>query len=302
MANSFKIGHHDIGKGFPCFLIAEVGLAHDGSLGFAQSFVDALSKTGVNAVKFQTHIAEAESTARERFRVPVFPQDSSRYDYWKRTSFTRDQWIALSNYTTERGMIFLSSPFSHLAVEYLTDCHVPAWKIASGEVSNHPMLRRIAETKLPVLVSSGMSSLEELDEAVAILAAQQCPFGVFQCTTAYPCPPDTWGLNLIEELSTRYQCPVGLSDHSGGLAASLAAVTLGANMLEFHVTFHRGMFGPDVTSSLTIEQTTELVSSIRAIERAISNPVRKENWSSESTSNRTLFTKSVVAARDIPTG
>ena len=300
--STFQISNRPVGASAPCLLIAEVGLAHEGSLGYARAFVDAAASAGVDAVKFQTHIAEAESTPRENFRVPVFPQDKTRYDYWKRTGFTLDEWKQLADYVRNKGMLFLSSPFSELAVDWLLECQVPAWKIASGEVSNIPMLEKIAATKLPVLLSTGMSPWSELDEATKLFRDHETPFAIFQCTTAYPCPPETWGLNLLSELQTRYDCPVGLSDHSGSLVPGIAAVAMGAKLLEFHITFHRGMFGPDVSSSLTMEQTAELVLAIRNLEHALAKPVDKDAVSARSAGLRGLFNKSIVAAKHIPAG
>lgn len=302
MNDRFLVGDRAVGRGAPCLLIAEIGLAHEGSLGYAQSFVDAAAAAGVDAVKFQTHIATAESTARERFRVPVFPQDKTRYDYWKRTEFSLDVWQRLADYVRARGLLFLSSPFSELAVDWLQACQVPAWKIASGEVNNLPLLRRIAETGLPVLLSSGMSPWEDLIAAADLFRSAGVPLGIFQCTTAYPCPPETWGLNLLAELREKFNCPVGLSDHSGTPTPGLAAVALGADFLEFHVTFHRGMFGPDVSASLTFEQTAELVRAVRQLEQALAHPLDKDAFSQRSAELRTLFGKSIVASMPLASG
>lgn len=283
-------------------MIAEVGLSHEGSLGIAKAFVDAIAGTGVDAVKFQTHIPEAESTEREAFRVKVFPQDATRPDYWRRTGFNAREWFELAEYSRERELVFLSSPFSETAVDLLMDCRVPAWKVASGEICNTPLLERMAETGLPVLLSSGMSSWSELDAATRVLRQCRIPFGIFQCTSAYPCPPESWGLNVVQEMARRYACPVGLSDHSGTVAPSLASVTIGASMLEFHVTFHKQMFGPDVLASLTIEETESLVGMVRNLECAFANPVDKDHVAEHSSSMRRLFSKSIVAAHPIPAG
>jgi N-acetylneuraminate synthase len=298
----FDIAGRAVGPGQPCYLIAEVALAHEGSLGMAQAFVDAAADAGVDAVKFQTHIATAESTAREAFRVPIFPQDATRFDYWRRTEFTPPQWHKLADYVRGKGLAFLSSPFSLAAVELLQACGVPAWKIASGEVSNLPLLERVAQTSLPVVLSSGLSSWEELRAAVAFFQERKIPLAVMQCTSAYPCPPETWGLNLIGEFATEFGCPTGLSDHSGSLAPSLAAVGLGANLIEFHLTFHRRMFGPDVSASLTPEQAAELVRMVRQLDRALTMPVDKDRLARDSAGTRGLFTKSVVAARALAAG
>lgn len=299
---SLTLADRKVGAGNPCFLIAEVALAHDGSLGLAHAFIDAAAEVGVDAVKFQTHIAAAESTARESFRVPIFPQDKSRFDYWKRTEFTSDQWRGLAEHAHRRSLVFLSSPFSEQAVDLLLQCEVPAWKIASGEVGNLPLLEKIAQTRLPVLLSSGMSSWNELSSAVQFFRERRIDVATLQCTSAYPCPPESWGLNLISEMRDAFNCPVGFSDHSGSLAPSLAAVALGANVIEFHLTFHRRMFGPDVASSLTLDQAQELTRSIRELEKALASPVDKDRLAEAAASMRGLFTKSIVAACAIPVG
>ena len=162
----FRIGARDVGEGSPCFLIAEVALAHDGSLGMAHAYVDAAADAGADAVKFQTHIAAAESTPEEQFRVKVFPQDATRFAYWERTAFNEDQWRGLKKHADERGIEFLSSPFSTAAVEMLRRIGVKAWKVGSGETNNTLLLEEIAKGREPVLLSTGMSYWEEIDAVV----------------------------------------------------------------------------------------------------------------------------------------
>ena len=302
MPINIKISDRVVGEGAPTFIIAEIGLAHDGSLGFAHAFIDAVADAGVDAVKFQTHIAEAESTPDEQFRVKVFPQDATRFDYWKRTSFNHEQWSGLKLHADRRGIIFLSSPFSLAAVRLLDGIGTPAWKIGSGEVFSRPMLEQLVETNKPVLLSTGMSSLAEVDSSVAFWQERGVPLVLFQCTSRYPCPPESWGLNLIKEFQERYQIPVGLSDHSGVEAAGLAAVALGADALEVHVTWHRGCFGPDVPASLTLEELTRLVRGIRLVDQAVTHPADKDKEAADLEYMRSLFTKSVVAARPLPAG
>ena len=229
-----QIEGRSVGPGAPCLVVAEVAQAHDGSLGTAHAYIDAVARSGADAVKFQTHIAAAESTATEPFRVRFSPQDATRYDYWRRLEFTAQQWRGLADHARQQGLIFLSTPFSFAAVDLLAELEMPAWKVGSGEVTNLPLLDRLAATGRPVLLSSGMASWRDLDEAVGVLRAQGAGLAVLQCTSAYPCPPERVGLNLLEELRTRYGCPVGFSDHSGTIYAGLAAAALGANLLEVH--------------------------------------------------------------------
>lgn len=285
-----------------CFIIGEVAQAHDGSLGMAHAYIDAVANAGADAVKFQTHIASAESTPGEPWRVKFSPQDATRYDYWRRMEFTEEQWRGLKQHADERNLVFLSSPFSHEAVELLERVGVAAWKVASGEVNNLPLFERMLQTGIPFILSSGMSPLEELDRAVEAVRARGLPLAVLQCTSAYPCPPERLGLNMIPFLAGRYGCPVGLSDHSGTIYAGLAAVALGARVLEVHVTMSREMFGPDVPASVTTPELRELVRGVRFIEKAMASPVDKDAMAAELAPLRSLFTKSIVLKTDLPEG
>jgi N,N'-diacetyllegionaminate synthase len=278
-----------------CFLMAEAGVSHDGSLGLAHAFVDAIAGAGADAVKFQTHIASAESTAAEPFRVAFSRQDKTRYDYWRRLEFSEEQWRGLADHAREKGLLFLSSPFSIEAVELLIRLGMPMWKIASGEVSNLPMLDRIADTTQPILLSSGMSPVAELDRVVRHLQGRGVPLAVLQCTTAYPCPPERIGLNLMDTFRERYGCLVGLSDHSGTIYPGLAAAALGADVVEVHVTLSREMFGPDVVASLTAAELKQLAEGIRVIERMRAHPVDKNAAAGDMAGLRAIFTKSLVA-------
>jgi N-acetylneuraminate synthase len=283
-------------------IIAEVAQAHDGSLGMAHAFIDAAARAGADAIKFQTHIASAESTPGEPWRVKFSYQDVTRYDYWKRMGFDEAHWHGLKKHADERGLKFLSSPFSVEAVELLERVGVAAWKIASGEVSNAPMFERIAATGLPVLLSSGMSSLAEIDAAVALVKERGLPLTVLQCTSMYPTPPEKIGLNLIPFFRERYDCAVGLSDHSGTIYAGLAAAAIGIDVLEVHITLSREAFGPDVPASVTTTELAEMVKGIRFIETMNANPVDKEMMAQELAPLRDLFTKSLVVRLDLPAG
>ena len=285
-----------------CLIIGEVAQSHDGSLGQAHSFIDAIARAGADAVKFQTHIARAESTLAEPWRVKFSRQDDSRYAYWERMEFTAEQWAGLKAHADECGLLFLSSPFSLPAVELLDEIGMNVWKIASGEVGNSVLLKRILEKRQPVILSSGLSDWTELDEAVSQVKAAGNDCAVLQCTSAYPCPPEKIGLNIIEELRLRYQCPAGLSDHSGQIFASLAAVARGAEVLELHVALSREMFGPDVPASVTTAELKQLVEGVRQIEKMLANPVDKKSSAAELAPLRRNFTKSIYAAEDLSAG
>jgi N-acetylneuraminate synthase len=283
-------------------VIAEVGLTHDGSLGLAHAFIDAVARAGADAVKFQTHIASAESTPAEPFRVKFSRQDATRFDYWTRMEFTEEQWRGLAEHAREQNLVFLSSPFSIEAVGLLARIGMTMWKIGSGEVSNDPMLDRIADFGQPVILSSGLSPLSELDRVVGRLQGRGVPLAVLQCTTAYPCPPERVGLNMIDVFRHRYRCFTGLSDHSGTIFPGLAAATIGADVLELHVTLSREMFGPDVVASVTMAELRQLVDGVRFIETMRANPVDKDREAEGLEPLRRVFTKSLVARTALEPG
>ena len=296
----FQIAGRAVGGPAP-FVVAEVAQAHEGSVGLAHAHIDAAADAGADAVKFQTHIAAAESTRAERFRVRFSEQDATRFDYWRRMEFTEDEWAGLARHARERGIAFFSSPFSLEAVELLQRVGVPAWKVGSGEVANVALLERLAATRLPVIVSSGLSDYRELDRAVELLRGRSA-FAVLQCTTSYPVAPEQIGLNVLGELRDRYDCPVGLSDHSGTIYPSIAAVALGASLLEIHLTLSRRMFGPDVTSSVTPEELTRLVTGVRLVATALASPVDKDATARDARELRELFGRSVAPSRPLDAG
>jgi N-acetylneuraminate synthase len=285
-----------------CLIIGEVAQSHDGSLGMAHSFIDAIANAGADAVKFQTHIAAEESTLAEPWRVKFSKQDETRYHYWQRMEFTRDQWMGLKQHADDRGLLFLSTPFSDRAADMLREIGMKVWKVASGEVGNLPLLERMASDGHPMILSSGMSDWPEMDAAVEMVRKNGNPLAVLQCTSAYPCPPERVGLNMLDVLRQRYNASVGLSDHSGNIYAGLAAVTLGAEVLEVHVALSREMFGPDVPASVTTIELKQLVDGVRQIERMIAAPINKEQMAEELAPLRALFTKSVVAGADLSVG
>ena len=285
-----------------CLIIGEVAQAHDGSLGTAHAYLEAIARAGADAVKFQTHIAAAESTPQEPWRVKFSRQDETRYDYWKRMEFSEEQWRGLAAHARELGLWFLSSPFSLEAVALLERLDVPGWKVGAGEITNLPMLEALGRSGRPVILSSGMSTWVELDEAVRIVGSSGEVVAILQCTSTYPCPPERYGLNVLAELRERYGRPVGLSDHSGQIYAGLAAATLGAQVIEVHVTFSRECFGPDTGSSLTTAELRQLVEGVRTIERALAAPVDKEEVARDLRGMRETFGKSVVASRDLEMG
>jgi N,N'-diacetyllegionaminate synthase len=280
-------------------IVAEVAQAHDGSLGILHSLIDALADTGVNAVKFQTHIAEAESSIFEPFRINFSYEDLTRYDYWKRMEFTIEQWFEIKAHCDEKKVEFMSTPFSNLAVDYLEKLNVKRYKIGSGDTNNFLLLEKISKLHKPIILSSGMSSFKELDSAVSFLSSRVTELSVLQCNSSYPTKAENIGLNVIQELKDKYHLPVGFSDHSGKIFSCLSAATKGAQILEFHATFDRRMFGPDAKSSLTIEEIKQLVEGVRYIETALNNPFDKNSILGLS-DMKTTFEKTICVNKTLP--
>ncbi|MBV9081500.1 MAG: N-acetylneuraminate synthase family protein [Acidobacteriaceae bacterium] len=283
-------------------IVAEVAQAHDGSLGTAHAYIDAVARAGADAIKFQTHIAAAESSPAEPWRVRFSYQDLTRYEYWRRMEFTPEQWAGLKGHAEQKGLLFLSSPFSIEAAQLLERLGMVAWKIASGEVGNWPLFEFLLATRRPVLLSTGMSPLEEVDRAVRLVQDSGVPVAVLQCTSQYPCPAENIGLNLIPFFRRRYGCFAGLSDHSGAIYPGLAAAAIGMSVLEIHITLSRESFGPDVPASITIDELNQLVEGVRFIERMRAHPVDKSDQAREMEGMRRLFTRSVAAVTDLSAG
>lgn len=297
-----SIGDRIVGNDHPAFIIAEVAQAHDGSLGTAHAYIDAVSEIGVDAIKFQTHLAEFESTRDEPFRVNFSYQDETRFDYWRRMEFSIDQWRELARHCRENALVFLSSPFSVRAVKMLESIGMPAWKIGSGELQSIDLMNEIVKSGAPVLLSTGMSTLEEIRNAVGLVRERGIPLAVFQCTSEYPTPFKDVGLNMIGFFKEEFQCPVGLSDHSGSVFPGLAALARGVNFLEVHVTFDKRLFGPDMSASITIEDLKFLSKARDVFFEMDQHPVDKDGIAVRLSEMRASFGKSLAPARPLAAG
>lgn len=279
-------------------VIAEIGSVHDGSFGNAKKLIEAAADAGADIVKFQTHIAEAETLADAP--APAYFKAEPRMSYFRRTGFTLDQWKELAAHAKAHKVGFISSPFSEAAVDLLEEVGVGFYKIPSGEVSNIPMLERVAATGKPTYLSSGMSNWAELDAAVATLK-QGGPLEVMQCSSEYPCPPENVGLNVIGEMKKRWGLPVGYSDHTLGPAAAIAAVAVGATSVEKHFTFSRLMYGSDAPHSMEPADFKAMVGWLREAALMHAHHVDKSDVAPYAQMKQ-IFEKSVVTARLIKKG
>ncbi len=282
--------------------IAEIGQAHDGSLGIAHSFIDALANSGVDIIKFQTHIAEAESSKNEDFRINFSFEDKNRFDYWKRMEFSKEQWIDLKNHCEQVGLEFMSTPCSIEAANLLNEIGVKRFKVGSGDVSNRLLLNKLSTLNKPIILSSGMSTVPELKEALSELEKLSIDkISILQCTSKYPTLPHEIELDQIENYKQLFKCKVGYSDHSGNMNSCLAAVALGAEILEFHVTFDKKMFGPDSSSSIEIRDIPYFIQSINFISEIINKPT-SEKINKEILDLKDIFEKSLSVNKDLKKG
>lgn len=266
-------------------IIAEIANAHEGSLGTAHAFIDAALAAGVDGVKFQCHYMDPVC----EFRPGTwFPQDANRRDYWTRINFLPGQWKELREHAQGHGIEFGVSCFSMCAFELMSSVGVDFWKVGAGQTSDHRLIRAMAKTRKPLILSSGMSDWKELDSAVEAAAIEQAgELTVLQCTSEYPTPPERIGLNILGEMKRRYHCKVGLSDHSGEIYPGIVAASQGADLLEVHLCMSRFAFGPDVPASLTPEELADLVHAVRWVEQMV--PVDKDKMAGEMEQMRRLF-------------
>lgn len=283
-------------------IMAEIAQNHDGSIGMAHAYIDALADVGVDVVKFQTHIASEESSLNDKFRSKFSFIDETRLEYWRRMEFSEQQWAELKNHADSRNITFLSSPFSIPAVEMLSRIGVEVWKIGSGDVLFEKMFNTIISTKKNCIISSGMSTWQELDKVVKKLNSTDTNYCLMQCTSKYPTPLNEIGLNNLNEMKDRYGCRVGLSDHSGLMSPSLASISRGFSLIEVHATFDKRMFGPDIESSLSISQIGQIVSFAKELHQIDSNPVNKNIMAQNLYSQKILFSRSLALVKDLPAG
>jgi N,N'-diacetyllegionaminate synthase len=282
------------------FIIAEVAQAHDGNLNIAHAFVDAVAKTGANAIKFQTHYASEETNLAEPWRKPFSWIDDTRYSYWQRMEFKPEQWVGLAQHAKDVGLQFMSSPFSLKANEVLADCGMPYWKIASGEMTNYPLIDDICRRRGAMILSCGLADEDEIARTVARIRHRGGTVkSVLQCTSKYPTPLEEIDLQRMRARGAELDVPFGLSDHSADPLPSLCAMSFGANVIEVHVTMHEDYFGPDNPASLTLSQIKELVVVRDKLCRLL-GPVN--NDTSSRNHMKQIFRKSIYLSRSVQKG
>lgn len=262
-----KIYDRKIGSDHPPFVIAEVGINHEGSFDKAIQCVDAAVKAGADCVKFQSHITEAEMIPTDM--TPGKISDERLWDIIKRCELTEEEERRVKQYCEKKGILYLCTPFSREAADRLQSMGVPAFKIGSGECNNIPLLEHIARMGKPIILSTGMNDVESIKRSVAAINKHDCPLMLMHCTSMYPTPYEKVRLGAIREMIEIFDLPVGLSDHSIGIYTCLGAVAMGACALEKHFTVSREWPGPDISISIEPDELAELVRGSRAISLAL---------------------------------
>jgi len=293
-----------LGPGECCFIIAEAGVNHNGDLDLAKCLVDAAAEAGADAVKFQTFTADrllTVSAPKAKYQLSGTDNSESQFEMIRKRELSRADQSQLCEYAKQKNITFLSTPFDEQSADFLEELGVPLFKIASGELTNLPFLQHVATKHKPMLVSTGMSCLGEVEEAVRVIRSAGCAqITLLHCTSSYPADPRECNLRAITTLHQAFNVPVGYSDHTAGIEVSVAAVALGACVLEKHFTLDRNLPGPDHCASLEPHQLKAMVTAIRNVECAFGDGVKRPMKSEEDT--KAVARKSLVAAIDLPAG
>lgn len=304
MNPGFTIGSRTIGGGDRCFIIAEAGVNHNGDLDLAMRLVDIAAEAGADAVKFQTFSADRLAlleAPKAAYQARTTGADESQHAMLKRLELSYEQHVALERRCKDRDILFLSTPFDEEAADMLERLGVAAYKTPSGELTNLPFLRHIARKGRPMIVSTGMATLGEVEDALAAIEQSGCAdTAVLHCVSNYPAVPETINLRAMDTLSRAFGIPAGYSDHSAGIEIALASIARGACVLEKHFTIDRSMPGPDHAASLEPDELVELVRGARAIEAALGTGRKTPGASERSTA--AVARKSLVLARDVRAG
>ena len=299
-----KIADRLVGEGEPCFVIAEAGVNHNGDINQARKLIDTARDAGADAVKFQTFKAEnvvTRDAEKAAYQKETTLREESQHEMIKKLELTNRDFEELFAYAMNEGIIFLSSPFDEESVELLDGLGVPAFKVASGEITNFPLIRHIAKKGKPIVLSTGMSTLPEIDEALQVITGEGIgEIVLLHCVTAYPAKIDDMNLRAMETLRYAFKLPVGLSDHTTGITISIAAAALGACVIEKHFTLDKNLPGPDHQASLEAEELKQMIEAIRDVEKAMGDGIKRPTQEEEEI--KRVVRRSIVATTDIPSG
>jgi len=302
---TIKIENRIIGENNPIFLIAEAGVNHNGELSLAKKLIDIAAKAKVDAIKFQTYKTEKlilKSVPKAQYQKRNTNSDENFYEMLKKYELTKEDFHILQIYCIEKGLLFLSTPFDHDSVEILYELDIPAYKIGSGDMNNFPLLKLICSKKRPILLSTGMATLEEVKESVNYIKSNSInDIVIFQCTTNYPAKYEELNLNVIDTYLKEFPDNIiGFSDHSLGIEASIGAAAKGVKVIEKHFTIDKEMDGPDHKASLNPEELINWVISIRIFEKALGSYEKFPSKIEEEIAK--VVKKSIISTKDLKEG
>lgn len=298
---TFEINGIKIGKEFPCYVIAEIGINHNGDIKIAKKLIDSAIEVGANAVKFQKRNLN-ELYLKDVLENPNIESQGLEIllDVLKEVEFSDDDFIEIINYCKEKKITFLCTPWDISSVNFLEKQKISAYKIASADLTNFPLIKKISETKKPILISTGMSTIDEIEKTINFLNLQNANFLILHCNSTYPAPVETLNLKLINDFEQKFKKLIGYSGHEQGIIPSLTAVNLGSVLVERHITLDKTMEGLDQASSLTPDEFSLLVKFIRESESAKGNSVKK--MTRGEILQREVLSKSIVCSKNIKTG
>ena len=304
MTTNLNLPNREIGPGNPCFVIAEAGVNHNGNLELAHRLIKAAALAGADAVKFQTFKAERIVTAqapKAAYQAQATGQNESQFEMLRKLELPPEAYPALVEECRINGILFMSTPFDEESADLLEALGLSIYKVSSGDVTNLPFLKHLARKRKPIILSTGMSYLSEVDQAVrTIFESSNRKLALLHCTSNYPANPAEINLRAMQTMAQAFQVPVGFSDHSTGIEISLAAVALGATILEKHFTLDRSLPGPDQKASLEPAELEAMLKGLRKVEAALGHG-RKEPVEREA-DTATVARKSLVARENIPAG
>lgn len=293
-----------IGDDEPCFIIAEAGVNHNGDVNLAKKLIDAAKAAGADAVKFQTFHTDNMVTItaeKAQYQKNTTSSDETQYHMIKKLELHDDVFQELSEYAERRNILFFSTPFDEESVDLLFNIGVPIFKIPSGEITNFPLLKKIAEKKKPIILSTGMSTLGEVEDAVRYLKKNGAEeIILLHCSTSYPAPIHSVNLKAMETLRCAFHVSVGYSDHTEGITIPIAAAAMGASVIEKHFTLDKNLPGPDHLASLEPHELSAMVTAIRDVERAMGNGIKTPTAEEEVV--KRIARRSIVAKNDIQAG
>lgn len=302
MQGLIEIGGRKIGNGQPCFVIAEAGVNHNGDMSMARQLIDIAVKAGADAVKFQTFKAERLATTKSpkaEYQKQTTSSAESQFEMLKRLELTREMHLELKSHCESSGIQFLSTPFEEGSVDVLVEMGLKLLKIPSGEITNLPFLAHVASKGIPLILSTGMASLGEVEQAVELLRSGGAPgIVLLHCVSNYPANPADCNLRAMETMRTAFSLPVGFSDHTPGNESAFAAVAMGACVVEKHFTIDRSLPGPDHKASMEPGELRTLIDGIRTVESALGDGRKTRVASEQNTAD--VIRKSIIAAREIP--